>query len=196
LSNLFDNAAYPDGVPAKLVAGNRWAWTASALTADYPTASYTLKYRLSLQSEGGGVVTIAAGKVSSAHVVEVGSTTSKTYQPGDYFWQAIIIRDSDDEEVTVDSGMTHVAPNFGDEPGDTRSHTYKVLMAIRACIEGSATREDESYTIAGRSLARRSLKDLMELEQSYMKRYQQEQDQLARDAGKSVSRRVLIKMSA
>lgn len=195
MSNLFDSANYPDGVPAKLVAGNRWAWTASDLTADYPTASYTLVYRLSLQTAAGTVVSITASKVSSAHVVEVASATTAAYTSGDYFWQAVIVRDSDSQEITVDSGLVNVAPKLAGTP-DTRSHAYKVLMAIRACIEGTATREDKSYSVAGRSLERRPLSELLELEQVYVKRWQQEQDQLARDSGKTVSRRVLVKMSA
>ena len=196
MSNLFDSANYPDSIPAKLVSGNRWAWTAADLTADYPTASYTLKYRLSLQTADGLVKVVTASKVSSAHVVEVASATTAQYESGDYYWQAIIVRDSDSEEVTVDSGMCYVLPNLSDEPGDTRSHTLKVLRAIQACIEGTATKEDQSYSIAGRSLARRSIPELLELLSAYEKKWEREKDEIAKQNGRPVSRRVLAKMSA
>lgn len=192
MQNLFDSDNYPNKEPSKLVAGERWAWTRSDITAVYPTASYTLMYLLILQSSAGTAINLTAGKTGSAHVVEVGQSTTNGYGAGDYKWQAIVVRDSDSEEVVVDEGYVSVSA----QTGDVRSHVLITLQAIRATIEGTATKEQASYSIAGRSLSRRSVTELLELENVYLDRWEKEKQDLDRENGRSSNSRVLIQMEA
>ena len=60
------------------------------------------------------------------------------------------------------------------DSGDTRSHAKKVLDAINAVIEGTATEEQESYQIKDRSLKRRSVSELLELRSFYKAEYARE----------------------
>lgn len=196
MTTLFDSASYPVGVPARLNAGDRWAWQVGGSTAAYTGGDFTLAYRFNLLSEDGELHEIAVDEVSGAFVVEFSSTDSKAIQPGEYFWQLVAVRDSDSEEVTLESGHVVIRPSLAQGPSDTRSHTYKVLRAIQACIEGTADKDQQSYTIAGRSLSRRSIPELLELEALYSSRWEKEKDALAVESGRSVSRRVLVKMSA
>ncbi len=174
MQNLFDSSAYPDSVPAELTAGSRWAWKRPDITSTYPTATYTLKFRLSLLAEPFSDYSITASKVSSAHVVEVATSVTNGYAAGDYGWSAVVVRDSDSEEVVVDQGFITIKPDLGASPGDTRSWVYKVLTAIRATIEGTASKEQSGYSIGGRSLSLRTPGELLELEREFSKRWNQE----------------------
>ena len=191
MNNLFDSDNYPDVEPGELIIGDRWAWTRSDITDTYETASYTLKYRFSLQASPFSTFEIEAGKVSSAHMVEVAQATTAGYAAGDYRWQAVIVRDSDSEEVTVDQGFTELTPDFTGTD-DARPWVYRVLVAIRATIEGTATTDQESYSINGRSLSRRSLEELMALESEFSRKWDAEKAKTDANA----RTRVLVKMSA
>lgn len=196
MDNLFDTAAYPDSVPAELTAGNRWAWTRSDITAAYATSLYTLKFRFSLLEDPYTDYEIEAGKVSSAHVVEEASADTGSYTAGAYSWSAVIVRDSDSEEVTVDTGFLTIKPDLGASPGDTRSYVYQVLAAVRATILSSATQSQKRIVVNGRELESRNYSELLDLEREFSQRWRDEQRDIDRKAGRAAGSRVLVKMSA
>lgn len=191
MNNLFDSDNYPNEEPSDFVVGARWAWKRSEITEAYPTASYTLKYVFAHQSQVGSF-TITASKVSSAHVVEVPIATTTTYKAGDYLWKAVIVRDSDSEEVVVDEGYAELKR----QSGEVSSHVYTTLKNIRATIEGKASKDQLSYTINGRSLTRYSFEELMKLEKEYLARWNREKAALDRKAGRESKHQVLVKMGA
>lgn len=169
--NQFDSSQYPTQEPRTIAAGTRWAWKRPDITKVYPTDSYTLEYRLCLQESSHDDETFQASKIDSEHVVELSSATTTDYASGLYVWQAVIIRDSDDEEVVVSDGFIEVEPDLGAASGDTRGFIYRTLQAIRATLEGTATKEQKSYEIAGRKLERRSPKELMVMEAVFSQRW-------------------------
>ena len=57
---------------------------------------------------------------------------------------------------------------------DGRTHAKKVLDAIMAVLENRATKDQESYSIAGRTLSRTPLADLQTLRDRYRGEYTQE----------------------
>ena len=62
----------------------------------------------------------------------------------------------------MDSGSWEVVPNIRtDTSTEVQSHARKVLSAIEAVIEGRASQDQMSYSIAGRSLARMPIEDLL-----------------------------------
>ena len=195
MDNVFDTANYQDSEPDVLVCGDRWAWTRSDITEAYPTATYTLKYRFS-PLDLGTAWEVVAGKVDSAHVVEVSQATTTAYASSECEWKAIIVRDSDSEEVTVDTGHITIKPEVGAPDGTTTSWVYQVLSAIRATILGTASNEQSSYSIGGRALSRRTPGELLELEREFSKRWEAEKAAINRKAGRSTPGRVLVKMSA
>lgn len=190
--NQFDSANYPEGIPAELVAGARWAWKNSAIQAVYPKALYTLEYRLDyLDDQRGKVNSITAG---DSQTVEVSQATTGGYQPGEYQYQVVIIRDSDSEPVVIDAGHLTVASDFGEGTGDARSWVYRVLMNVRRAIEGTASKEQLRYSVAGRTLERRSIDELMKLEREFAERWANEKAAADRKAGRKARRRVLVTM--
>lgn len=196
MQNQFSVENYPDQVPSELTAGARWAWTRSDITDAYPTSAYTLSFRFTELASPYTQQTITAGKVTSAHVVEVAiADTAGAYVAGDYSWQAIITRDSDDEQALVDQGIVKILPDITGA-GATSSWVYRVLTAIRATIEGTASKEQSAYSIGGRSLSLRSVAELLELEKDFARRWRDEKNAIDRNAGRTSGSRVLVKMSA
>lgn len=196
MNNLFDTDNYPDSEPKELTIGARWAWTRSDITEAYPTASYTLKYRFIQQDSSRLKVDITAAKTGDAHVVEVSQSVTSKYVPDEYQWQAVVVRDSDSEELVVDRGYIELLPDF-EADKESRSWVYRTLQNIRATIEGTASQEQSSYSIAGRSLSRRSLEELTALEREFSQRWQQEKAARDRKQGrKGDQKRIYLKMGA
>lgn len=80
---------------------------------------------------------------------------------------AVVASDNTDA-YTVESGNITVEARADlSISTDLRTHNQKVLDAVNAVIEGRATQDQQSYTIAGRTLVRTPLKDLLELKKHY-----------------------------
>ena len=189
--NQFDTDNYPTTEPKSVVVGTLFNWKRPDITDAYGTTAYNLEYRFSLQSETFTALTITAGKVGSAFVVQESQSVTSTYKDGFYFWQAVVVRISDSEDVLVDSGYMEFTPNAS--VSDTRSHNYITLQNIRATIQGTATKDQASYSVAGRSLSRRSIDELLKLEETYLRRWTNE---VAAKDGRSNVGTVLIKMGS
>ena len=190
MNNLFDSDNYPDEVPTELVVGTLWGWKRSDITAAYPTATYTLKFRIVQLDSPYTDYEIEAGKVDAEHVVN--STSTANYAKGDYRWYAIVTRDSDSVSVQVDEGLVTVRPAAGQDD----DHTYRTLAAIRATIEGTATSAQRRVEIAGRVLENYGIAELLQLEATYAKRWRNLKAGLERKAGRTAKSSVLVKMEA
>jgi hypothetical protein len=193
VTNAFSSANYPTTEPDTLIAGDRWAWKRSDLT-DYPVASYALKYSARLEGDGTDEIEISASESGTDYIVEVAAATTANYTAGVYHWQAYITRSSDSERVTIDSGTFEVKPNRDAATDDPRSHVKKVLDAIDAVIEGRASKDQESYSIEGRSLSRTPLADLVEFREKYAALYAQEQKEEAIANGEGHNGKILVRL--
>lgn len=176
MANLFDRANYPSQEPSSLILGDYWAWRRDDLVTDYPIASYGLTYEFHEDSGGGGShkFTITATEAESTYFIEVPAATTAGYNAGDYIWNAYITRTSDSERVLVDSGRTEIKLNLADTNADLRSHAKKVVDAIEAVIEGRATIDQSSMSIAGRSLSRLTIDELLLFRDRYRAEYLKE----------------------
>tara|TARA_B110000285_G_scaffold116446_1_gene131963 strand:- start:2427 stop:3017 length:591 start_codon:yes stop_codon:yes gene_type:complete len=176
LSNVFERADYPEKEPYELVVGDYWAWKKEGLTADYPTGSYSLSYEFHCDSGGGGShqFTINAVEADDIYYIEVASTTTDNYTPHDYIWGAYITRTSDSNRIQVDEGKITLLPNLADTNADLRSHAKIVLDSIEAVIQGRANMDQSSMSIAGRSLSRMSIDELLTFRDRYKTEYLKE----------------------
>ena len=175
MANLFDSTNYPETEPTQIIAGDRAAWKRTDLGTDYAPASYSLKYSARLEDSGSTEIEITASESGSDYIVEVGQSTTAAYTAGVYHWQAYITRTSDSERVTVDSGTWEVIANRDAATSDPRNHVKKVLDAIESVIEGRASKDQESYSIQGRSLSRTPIADLVVLRDRYRAEWVREQ---------------------
>jgi metal-dependent amidase/aminoacylase/carboxypeptidase family protein len=176
LSNKFDRENYPSQEPNELVVGDYWVWKRDDLATDYPTDSYSLSYEFHCDSGGGGnhQFTINATEANDTYYIEVPTTTTENYNPHDYQWAAYITRTSDSARIQIDDGKTTILPNLADTNADLRSHAKKVLDNIQAVIEGRATIDQSSFSLAGRSLSRMSIDELMTFRDRYHAEYLKE----------------------
>ena len=175
MANQFDRVNYPKQEPDELVIGDRWVWRRDDLVSDYPLDEYALEYRFTEDSTGNtNAFTIAATEAESTYLVEIASAVTASLTAGDYQWAAFIIRSSDNQRVVIDQGRTEILPNLQNTTADLRSHAKKVLDAIEAVLENRASQDQMSYSIAGRSLSRMSIDDLMTFRNRYRAEYLRE----------------------
>lgn len=172
--NLFDSDNYPESEPTELTVGDRWAWKRSDLT-DYDNSLHTLTYSARLEASGSTEIEITASASGTDYLVEIPAATTSTYSKGKYHWQAYITRISDSERVTIESGSFSLTNNNELSNIDPRSHAKVVLEAIEATIERRATKDQQSYTINGRTLARTPIEELMVLRDRYRDEVRQEE---------------------
>jgi len=175
MANMFDSANYAETEPTTFIVGDRLAWKRTDLGTDYAPASYALQYSARLEDGGSTEITITAGESGSDYVIEVAAATTAVYTAGIYHWQAYIVRSADSERITVDSGTFEVKANRDAATTDPRGHVKKVLDAIEAIIEKRSTKDQDSYSIQGRSLGRTPIADLILLRDRYRAEWVREQ---------------------
>ena len=168
-------------IPATIRAADTIKWRDVAgvdnLGNEISSTTWTLTYylRTNTASEGATVVGTAYG---TGWEFTISSTTSSAFDAGEWYWQAIATYSS--EKVTLGAGQLQVlaAMSYAGSPGafDGRTQAQIDLDAvqaqIRALISGGAVQQ---YSIAGRSLSRYSLSDLMALESKLKAEVKREQ---------------------
>ncbi len=158
-------APIPTTEPRAARAGMTWQWRREDL-ADYPASIWTLKYWFKKTGSSGANFSITATADGDAFAIAVSATTTAGYTAGDYTWAAVVTAGS--EAFPVDSGTLELEPRYDQATNlDDRSHARKVLDAIEAVIEGWASKDQESYSIGGRSLSRTPLDELMKFRDQY-----------------------------
>ena len=173
MSNLFDSANYPTEVPTELQLGDYWAWKKDNLSTDYPTASYALSYEFNLvDGSTASNFTLNATESNDEYLIEVSDTTS--YTKGNYNMVSYITRSSDSARIKLSEGFVEIQDNYATTSTSVRSHAKIVLDAIEAVIENRANIDQSSMSIAGRSLSRMSIDDLLTFRARYKAEYLQE----------------------
>ena len=173
MANKFDSTNYLDTEPNELQLGDFWAWKRTDLSTDYPTASYALSYEFNLV-DGSTVSNFSLTETESnnEYIIEVSNTTS--YTAGEYNWIAYITRSSDSARIKLSEGFTEIQENYATTTSSVRSHAKKVLDAIEAVIENRATMDQSSMSIAGRSLSRLTIDELLQFRDRYKAEYLKE----------------------
>lgn len=180
-------ATIPTTEPEKITAGDTVKWYKSV--TDYTPDTATLTYRFVPQFTDSSDAAIDPTSVTGADnsddrwLVTVSAAVSGALDPGDYKWYAQIIDGT--EVYTVDSGTFTVFPDPTATSYDARTHVKKTLDAINAVIEGKATKDQEAWTVEGRSVSRYSFESLMALRDKYQVYYREElaAEKIARGLG-------------
>lgn len=157
-----------------MVAGSTTTWKKE--DPDYaPSDGFTLTYHFRGNAVGASFSVVATTSTSGDYW-EATITNAKTegLPVGAYGWQAQI-SDGTNKHV-IGSGTLLLQADFADTdaPYDPRSQTKRILDAIEATIEGRASSDQLSYSIAGRSLTKMSPADLITLRSHYASLYAQE----------------------
>ncbi len=160
--------------PATLVAGSTTTWKKE--DSDYaPSDGFTLTYHFRGNAVGASFSVVATTSTSGDYW-EATITNAKTQglPAGAYGWQAQI-SDGTNKHV-IGSGTLLLQADFADTdaPYDPRSQVKKTLDIINQAIQDKVFRDQSSYSIAGRSLNRIPLTELIQLRSTYSQLYEDE----------------------
>ena len=148
MANLFNSVNYPTQVPDTLTIGDRFVWKRTAMVADYPIATYQVKYSFRLLSSAATEIAITATENSDPdeYIVEVGSSTTAAYTAGDYTYQEYVVRSSDSERIVYSTGIIKLEPNLDADTSDPRSSARKILDGLNAMLENRASIDQMSLS--------------------------------------------------
>jgi hypothetical protein len=182
-------AATPTTEPASLLAGDTAKWLKSL--PDYlPADGWSLSYTLVSAAQR---YTFTATTSGADYLVSVPAATSAAWVAGIYSWRAQVSKAG--EVFTVASGTIAVQPAFASAV-DNRSHARKTLANIEAYLENNANLSAAKYEIAGRSLERFKLAELLAMRDRYRGEVAREDAAAAVGRGLPDRRRVMVRFGA
>lgn len=167
--------------------------------SDYATSVYSI--RVSLRGPAVAVIdiddtdtNITIVKSGYKFTITVPASVTANYVAGDYKYAIYVYTST--LRYQVETGTVTITPNLFAQTAtyDSRSHVKIVLDAIEAVIEGRATVDQMSYTIAGRSLSKTPIKDLLHLRDRYKAEYKREQDAEKIAMGEPIGGQVRVKL--
>lgn len=153
----------PSIEPSTVIAGDTIQWTRTL--PDYPASSgWVLSYAL---LSTAGKISISGSAQGSDHLISVPAATSAGWSAGTYSWQSYVTNGS--ERHVVASGTITVRANFAAQATatDTRLHAQKVLDAIEAVLEGTATSDQRRIKIGDKEIDKHAVSDLLRLRDYY-----------------------------
>lgn len=169
-------------LPSSLTAGDSVDVRLSL--SQYPASQ---GWALRVDIAGPGAVTPWQSEADGdAHLFALASTATTAYVAGEYAYQLCAV--NADRRVTLERGALRVLPNLAAITGtyDGRSKARQVLDAIDARLLGRATQDQMSLSVAGRTIQRTSLPDLLALRDAMKK-------QVAKEEGRLKSKNIYVK---
>jgi len=161
-------------IPYEFYAGDTVIWQIENLNTDYSNSTHTLTYKFRLENNGSTTFSVDATADGNNYKITLSASTTASITEGKYNFISYVTRNSDNARVTVDRGMIEVKPNLASSTSETRSHAKKMLDLIESLLEGKATKDVSSYSIAGRSLNKMSVSELLEWRNYYKTEYNRE----------------------
>lgn len=166
MANLFDSANAPTGVPEKVFVGDFIQFKITEFSSDYSNSLHTMRFVARIATGSNTEITITATALDDDYLFSVPSATSADYVVGHYHYQLEIERDSDNERIVVDRGAIDIETDY-DNNIDARDHAEIMLGKIESILEGKADSDVSSYSIAGRSLTKLGIEELLQWRDYY-----------------------------
>ena len=168
MSNLFDSTNYPTIEPtlalydSPIVEGDTTNWKKTGYVNDYPASGYTMKYEALINGSPAHRFDVTGSASSGEWLFTISASDSASLNIGIYQWNLYVTKTATSERIRLEHGEWEVVQNINtDHATDPQSHARKVLTSIEAVIEGRASVDQSSYSIAGRSLSRMSIDELL-----------------------------------
>ena len=133
------------------------------------------------------------GSESSAWLFQVSSVTSAAFVAGFYHWQLEAVRTSDSERLVVERGTFTAIADLDINGADPRTHAEIMVDKIQAVLENRADSDVDDYSIAGRSLTKMKVKDLLYWRDYYRAEVLKEKRQELINRGKRVKSTVKVR---
>tara|TARA_R100001369_G_scaffold90751_1_gene130231 strand:+ start:342 stop:923 length:582 start_codon:yes stop_codon:yes gene_type:complete len=150
--------------PQQAVAGTNWKWKRSF--SNFPASLWTLSYYFR-EVTGKYSFDIVATNLNDTFQINLPFATTDAYAPGVYSGQGFVSYSND--KFLVYENQLEVGTNFTLQGvgKDTRSHSQKVLEAIKGLLEGKFVEDASSYSIAGRSITKLAIQELIDAKNYY-----------------------------
>jgi hypothetical protein len=192
--------------PLEIIVGDTVSWVRRAVIAYSVNDDGTPEETEIKASDGWTLKFVAVGKPGVFSITAVADTenvddfiftvaaaTTAAYTLGDYQWQLVATKTT--TRYTIALGRVTLLDNIAVRNAlyDNRSHAKKVLDAIEAVLEGRASRQDQAYTIAGRSLQLTPIPDLIKLRTLYKREYESELATASMKSGRGTKRKILTR---
>lgn len=144
-------------LPATFSAGTTLEYTKSF--ADYPASEWTLTLYLA----GVNTLAVEAAADEDAFVVTIAaSDTISPFEPG--FYKYVERVSKDDEVYEVGHGVVTIKDNLAAATdGSSQEWLERAVVTLRAHVEGRLTAGMQSYSIAGRAVAKIPVKEAVDL---------------------------------
>ena len=156
-------------IPQKITAGDSFKITGSI--DDYRSDTWTATLYLT----GGEKISIVATADGTGYQLYKAAADTVSWTAGIYNF-ALTVSDGTDT-YSIESGQLEIVQRADlQATGDKTSHAQKVLIAIEATIEGRASLDQSSYSIAGRSLSRMSIDELLKFRDYYKKKVNEQKN--------------------
>lgn len=158
----------PRYLPRHIVTGDTLSFTLVA--KDYlPEDGFTYILNMSLLANTIQITGTASATNDNEIDFYASPATTTAWVVGKYRY-SIHATDSTDE-YTVESGLADLDARTDISTGtDNKTHAQTVLANIEAVIENRSTKDQDAYSIAGRSLSRTPAEDLLKLRDYYADR--------------------------
>lgn len=169
-------------IPATLAKGDSFTWkddpTADNLQNTIDSNGYTLKYAI----RGAANLDLTASADGPGWETTITSTQSATLQSGLYYWQAYVVDNpsSPTKRITIGQGQLKITDDLTaatvgyNGKSQVQQDLEAVQGAMRSFVSGGAV---QSYMIAGRSVQKMQMSDLITLEAKL--KYQLKREQKA-----------------
>jgi hypothetical protein len=174
--------------PACVTAGDTVQWLKSL--PDYPADDgWVLGYVL---INAASKITLGSTASGADHLVGATAAASAAWASGAYEWQARVSRSG--EVFTVGRGRMQVLPSLSAATTlDTRSSARRGLEAVEAYMADGNNIKAAGYTIAGRTLNRYTLADLIALKSHLQAEVVREDAAASLAAGLPDKRRIYVR---
>lgn len=129
----------------------------------YPAGDWIAQAHL----RGPSMIDLTATAQDRAHLFYVPYTQTGAWAPGVYDYVVKVSNETDAFVLERAQLRIEADATLTQSPYDARKHEVRVLEAVEAVLENRATKDQESYTINGRSLVRTPIGDLLKLRDYY-----------------------------
>ena len=172
MANIFTEI--PEKEPISFYKGETVVWKRTDIGADYAPSSYSMVWEASLESNGSTRFSATVTESGTEYTFTLDNSATAGYTAGDYIWFLKVLQTSDSETLVIDSGKLTVKDNYFATTGDTRSHAKVMVDKLESLLEGKADADVSSYAIAGRSLNKLTVEEMLKWRDYYKAKYQKE----------------------
>lgn len=153
------------------------------LSVDYPAGVYEMALTARLNGGSGAGADILSVAFAASGTLQTGTLDTAGKTPGPWSWSLRATNGAVTQ--TVGRGTLNILADPAS--ADARSHAERMLDAIEARLEGRATKDVNSYAIAGRSLQHMSVDELMKWRSHYRAEVKNERGRGVANGGRKIT---------